>query len=444
MKKIFVIGAGLSSTYLIEYLLHNSSKYNWKITLGDIDLDLAKSKLVGNFDAKAVLFDVFDDVSRGEQISNHDLIISLLPAKLHYLVADECVKYKKDLVTASYVSDEIQKLDGVFRQNGNIALCECGLDPGIDHMSAAKELDSIKASGYDIISFKSSTGGLVADEYDDNPWNYKFTWNPRNVIFAGKDGAQYLEHGSVKYIPYNKLFTRAEPISIHAENDFEIYPNRDSLKYKYIYGIENVQTMFRGTIRRRDYASSWNLLIELGLTDDNFVLEDSKEMSYYQLVESLLPYNCENTLEERTAEYLKIKVDSPQFKKLEWLGLFSDRKIGLEKATPATALQKLLEDKWQLGEGEKDMIVMQHEFIYEKSAGITEKKLSTLIVKGEDKIHTAMAKTVGLPLGIAAKLILNGTINQKGIVLPVINQIYNPILTELEEFGIIFSEKIIN
>jgi saccharopine dehydrogenase-like NADP-dependent oxidoreductase len=438
MKKIFVVGAGLSSSSLIDYLMENSTNYEWEVLIGDLDLELANQKLKNHPNGKAVYFDVFSEEIRNSIVSETDIVISLLPADLHYLMLETCLRYSKNMITASYLPDELWKKNQEFIDKGMTVMYECGLDPGIDHMSAMKILDKIRGEGGNILSFKSSTGGLVAT--DNNPWNYKFTWNPRNVVLAGKAGAQYKQNGKLKYVPYHRLFERAEPIKIEEDDNFETYPNRDSLKYLSVYGLDHIETMYRGTIRRSGFSNLWNQLIKMGLTEDGFVLENSKNITYRELSESLLPEGKSSDIKGKVASYLNIGIDSIEMNKLEWLELFEDKKIPIEGATPAIALQKLLEEKWKLNPDDKDMIVMQHEFVFETIQKETSKITSSLVLTGTDKSHTAMAMTVGLPLGIAAKLILTGQINKKGIVIPIHSEIYEPILKELQKFNIAFKE----
>lgn len=441
MKKIFVVGAGLSSASLIEYLLVNSIVYNWEVIVGDLDVESAINKLSDHPNGKAVYFDVFSEEMRNSAVSAADIVISLLPANLHHLLIESCIRYSKSIITASYVPGYLYDLEQEIIDKGMTVLFECGLDPGIDHMSAMQLLDKIRIEEGIPLSFKSSTGGLVAPEYDDNPWKYKFTWNPRNVILAGKDGAQYKQNGKLKYVPYHSLFQRAEPIIINEDSNFETYANRDSLKYVSTYGLEKIETMYRGTIRRSGFSNSWNLLIKLGLTEEGFVLENSETMTYRELTDSMLPEGPTEDLREKVALYLGIGRDSQEMRKLEWLGIFEDKEISLQAATPARSLQKLLEVKWSLKPDDKDMIVMQHEIVYKTKHKEIKKITASLIFKGKNKTHTAMSMTVGLPLGIAAKLILTGKISKKGIVIPVFKDIYDPILGELQKFNITFNER---
>jgi len=439
MKNILVLGAGLSTPSLIKYLLDNSSEYGWKVKVGDISEEAATQRIDGNENGCAFSFDVFNDDQRSEEIGQADIVISMLPARMHYLVARSCMKFKKDLVTASYVSKEIRDFHHEAKENGMILLNEIGLDPGIDHMSAMNIIDRIKSEGGKLTAFRSSTGGLVAPKYDNNPWNYKFTWNPRNVVLAGHGGAQFISYGSYKHIPYHKVFTRLQKIMVNGYGEFEVYPNRDSLKYRSEYGIDDIPTMFRGTIRKPGYSKTWNALVQVGATDDSYVVENSENLTYREFINSFLKFKKDVTIEEKFADYAGLERDSFDMYKLRWLGLFDDEKIGLKNATPAQIMQQRLEEKWQLDPGDKDMIVMQHRFNYDKD-GKDQTIVSTMAVEGIDNVQTAMALTVGLPAAIATKMILTGKITATGVQLPTKQSIYKPVLKELENHGIVFKE----
>ncbi len=442
MKKILQIGAGKSTSRLMKYLGEIIKKEDWTYTVVDKNTDLAEKILGDGPDVKILHTDIFNSQAREELIRQHDLIISMLPARFHILVAQDALRYGKHMVTASYISDEMKALDPEVRKKGLVFMNEIGLDPGIDHMSAMKTINEIKAAGGEMLLFESFTGGLVAPESDDNLWHYKFTWNPRNVVLAGQGGAaKFLHAGQYKYIPYHRLFRRTEFIEIENYGRFEVYPNRDSLKYQSVYGLENVRTLYRGTIRRVGFSRAWNVFVQLGMTDDSYVMENSENMSVRDFVNAFLPYSPHDSVELKLRYYLKIDQDDELWLKLEELDLFNpDKKIGLKNATPAQMLQKILEDKWTLRPEDKDMIVMYHKFGYRQ--GDKNKQIDAqLVVIGEDQTYTAMAKTVGLPLGIAAVKILKGEIHTPGVHLPVQPEIYNPILKELEDYGIRFIEK---
>ncbi len=440
MKRIFVIGAGLSSPTLIKYLLDNSIEYNWKVIVGDISEESAQKRINGHPNGEAIAFDIYNEKQRTDEVKKSDIIISMLPARFHHFVAKECVKYAKHMVTASYVSEEIKELDNEAKDKGIILLNEIGVDPGIDHMSAKNIIDRINNADGKINSFISFTGGLVAPKYDNNPWNYKFTWNPRNVVLAGQGPAQYIHNGMYKYIPYYQLFKRLQRVYVLEYGEFEGYPNRDSLRYRTVYGLDDIPTMLRGTLRRPGFSQTWDVFVQLGVTDDTYTLEDSENMTYRDFINTFLRYEKDIPVESKLAKYLKINDDSMIMYKLRWLGIFERKKIGLKNATPAQILQHLLEQKWHFDEGDKDMIVMQHQFEYELN-NKKSKIISSTIVEGKGNIHTAMSLTVGVPVAIATKLILTGKIKATGVHIPIIKEIYEPILYELEQYGIKFIEE---
>ena len=464
MKNILLIGAGRSASTLIKYLLDNSQKEGWKITVADISLDLARQKTQNHPNAQPIAFDVNNEVQRISEIGKVDMVISMLPATMHLSVAMECLKQKKNLVTASYVSAQMKALDADAKKAGVIFLNEIGLDPGIDHLSAMKVIDEVKAKGGTMVTFRSYCGGLVAPESNDNPWGYKFTWNPRAVVMAGQSGdsagatAQFLENGKIKYVPYTRLFSNVETIAMDGHGNgstpltmkFEAYANRDSLAYMELYGLHDVKNMLRGTMRMPGFCRAWNTFIQLGLTDDNCKVSDSENTTYAQLIESFLPEGKGGSVKKKLAKFLKEKDNSPVMKKLDWLGIFKDQRIGLKDSSPAEILLDLLMKKWSLKPKDKDMVVMQHIFEYKDAnpkSQIPNPKsqvrriTSSLVVMGDDQINTAMSKTVGLPMGISAKMILNGKIGLKGVWVPTVKEIYDPVLAELENFGIRFTEK---
>jgi len=440
MKNILIMGAGLSASTLIQYLLEKSSHYNWSVTVGDIDLELARQKVNGIPNGSAIHMDIKDTEKILEIIRANDVIISMLPARFHFEVARMCIDCKKHMLTASYVSPEVKSLDEEAREKGIILLNELGVDPGIDHMSAMKVINRLKNNGANILSFVSNCGGLVAPEYDNNPWNYKFTWNPRNVVMAGQGTAKFIRNGKYKHIPYHKLFKRILPANIPGAGDFEFYANRDSLSYREIYGIEDIPTMYRGTLRRPGYCRAWDVFVQLGCTDDTYIVENLADMSWREFINSFMRYSPDITVEQKLAEYLGIDENDEIMKKLEWIGIFSDEKIGLADVSPAKVLQHLLEPKWKLEDGDKDMIVMQHIFQYEIN-GSKKELISSLVVKGKDNIHTAMSMTVGLPLAIATRLVMTGQLTDPGVHVPVRPEFYEPILDELKEYGIEFVEE---
>ena len=441
MKKILVIGAGRSTSSLTQYLLFNAETENWFITIADQSKDLAIEAANNNKLAKAIAFDVNNEEERNRLIDEHDLIVSMLPAHMHISVAQDCIKYKKHMVTASYVSKEMKSLNQEAKDAEIIIMNEIGVDPGIDHLSAMRVIDQIRNSGGQLEAFETFTGGLVAPESDNNPWNYKFTWNPRNVVLAGQGVCKFIQNRRYKYIPYHKLFRRTEIIEIEGYGKFEGYANRDSLQYREIYSLEDIPTMYRGTLRRPGFCKAWHYFVKLGVTDDSYIMEDSENMTNRQFINSFLPYNPDDSVELKFKHYFNIRQDDiDMFEKFEWLGIFEETKIGLKDATPAQILQSILEKKWKLEPEDKDMIAMWHRFRF-KLNGEDKEIHSSMVVKGDDQKYTAMAKTVGLPVAIATKMILNGTISTPGVHVPITKEIYNPILDELENYGINFTEK---
>ena len=445
MKKILFIGAGRSASSAVKYLLEHAEANDWVLRLGDMDLTLAIERIGNHSRGEAFGFDVLNPEEREREIKNCDIVISMVPARFHVEVVKDCIRFGKNVLTPSYVSNEMKELDGAAKEAGIIIMNEIGLDPGIDHMSAKKILDEIEAEGGEIFQFESFTGGLLAPESENNPWKYKFTWNPRNVVLAGQGGAaKFIHNKQYKYIPYTKLFRRTEFIDIDGYGRFEGYANRDSLKYRSIYGLENIDTIYRGTLRRVGFCRAWDVFVQLGCTDDSYVIEGSEHMTKREYINSFLRYNRHDSVELKLRHYLKIDEDDTLWEKLEWLGLFDSVPVNLGKdGTPAQMLQKILKDKWSLSDDDKDMIVMWHKFGYYldgKKFGIE----SSMVHVGKDQVYTAMSDTVGYPVAICAEMILNGTIQSKGVQLPTHAEIYNPVLDKLSEYGIKFNEKKVN
>lgn len=442
MRTILLFGAGRSSSSLIQFLLAKSEEEQLHLVIADLSLELAQRKTNNHPNASAIALDIFDKSARQKAVEQSDIVISMLPAHLHIEIAKDCISFKKNLVTASYISEAMQELDEEVKANGLIFMNEVGLDPGIDHMSAMKIIDEIKDKGGKMILFESFCGGLVAPESDTNLWNYKFTWAPRNVVLAGQGGAaKFIQEGTYKYIPYCNVFRRTEFLEVEGYGKFEAYSNRDSLKYRSVYGLDDILTLYRGTIRRVGFSKAWNMFVQLGMTDDSYVMDDSETMTYRQFTNSFLPYHPTDSVEIKTRLILKIDQDDIMWDKLVELDLFNPNKIvGLKNATPAQILQKILSDSWTLEEQDKDMIVMYHKFGYEYQGHKTQID-SKMVCIGEDQTYTAMAKTVGLPVAMATLLILNGKIKTKGVQLPIKKEVYEPILKELESFGVVFKEE---
>ncbi|MBA4057136.1 MAG: saccharopine dehydrogenase [Marivirga sp.] len=441
MDKILVLGAGRSSTSLITYLLNEAGDNNWEVTVADYDKRLAHDKVGNKKEGKAIGFDINDDASSKDAIADADIVISLMPAHFHSRVARHCLELKKHLLNASYVSDEMKALHDEAKAKGLLFLNECGLDPGIDHMSAMQVIDRIKNRGGKLVSFESFTGGLIAPETDpENPWRYKFTWNPRNVVMAGQGTAKFLQQGKYKYIPYQQLFQRLTNVTVQPFGEYEGYANRDSLKYLDTYGLHGIQTMLRGTLRNKGYCSTWNVLVQLGCCDDTYVMEGVDRLTHGNFIDSFLDFHATLSVEEKILKRFQLSIAGEEMKRLRWSGLFSNEEIGLTEGTPAQILEHILSKKWTLAAGDKDFIVMWHRFVYELNGTLHEIQ-AHLTATGNDERETAMAKTVGLPLGIAAKLLLQGKINSRGVVIPVLREFYEPILISLGALGIQLVEK---
>jgi saccharopine dehydrogenase-like NADP-dependent oxidoreductase len=442
MKQILLFGAGKSATVLIDYLLSNAEKENWKLTVADANLQLATDKIKNSSSGTAVSFDIMNAEKRESYISKADIVISMLPALLHSKVAKDCVHFSKHLLTASYVDDDIRSMQVEIEKKKLLFLCEMGLDPGIDHMSAMKLIDEIHGKGGKITSFKSHCGGLVAPESDDNPWHYKISWNPRNVVLAGKAGAVFKKNNEIFNVPYEAVFENNETVHFPELGDLAFYPNRDSLSYIPVYGLEGTSTFIRTTLRHPAFCKAWNCIVKAFLTDENksAAAVAVKHISYREwLDKSISIHTSAKNFDGFLDQYVP-EADRALVKDMfGYLGILSNGEIPLTAECSADVLQFVFENKLSLLPHDKDMIVMLHEFeyaIHGQPATIS----SSLLVKGENSLHTAMAKTVGLPLGIAAKLILDGTITTTGLHIPIIKEIYEPVLKELEQHGITFNE----
>jgi saccharopine dehydrogenase-like NADP-dependent oxidoreductase len=360
---------------------------------------------------------------------------------MHMDVLKDCLREKKHVITPSYVPDALWPMHADFKNAGLAVLNEMGLDPGIDHMSAMRILDRIRHEGGVMEAFESYCGGLVAPESDDNPWGYKFSWNPRNVVLAGQGGAaKYIQDGVTKYIPYHRLFQRPIQVNVPGFGSFDGYANRDSLKYRTHYGIDGIPTLKRGTLRKGGFCSAWDAFVQLGCTDDSFPMELEANATWSDYMDAFLPYPASRGTRVNLAYYLGIDPDGPVMAKLDWLGLFSQQKIGVQGLSPAATLQHLLEQKWKLNANDKDLVVMWHRFRYQVE-GMHQEIHASLALTGQDQVHTAMARTVGLPIAIGAKLLLNGKVSDRGVLLPLKPELYVPILDELEKHGIIFHEE---
>jgi saccharopine dehydrogenase-like NADP-dependent oxidoreductase len=440
MKNILVLGAGRTATALIEYLLKNAADNDWFIYVADHSSDAAMEKVSGYSRGKALQFDILNEEERDREIKNAYLVISFLPPSLHYYAAISCLKNNSHLITASYLSYEMKAMDKEAKKKGLIFLNEMGLDPGIDHMDAVKTIEAVKSEGGRIISFKSFCGGLISPESDNNPWGYKFTWSPMNVVLAGQGIARYIHNYRIKIVPYSRLFLNTEIFAIPGVGEYEAYPNRDSLAYLKHYKLENVKDFYRGTLRKPGYSRGWNALIQLGLTDNSYKIPDSDQLTYKEWLSSYLPVLNGRTIKKEVADFLEVSTVNEIIEKIEWLGLLSDKRIKIANATPAEILLKLLEEKWKLNENDRDLVVLQSEVKYEIDE-VKRKSISTMTLTGKEKLHTAMTNSAGLPAAIGAKLLMQNKIKQRGVIIPVFPEIYEPALKELEEYGIKFTTR---
>jgi saccharopine dehydrogenase-like NADP-dependent oxidoreductase len=433
MAQFLLFGAGKSATSLIRYLIRVAAPRGWRVVVAENNLTLALSKIGSAACAQAVRVDVGNEVEMDRLVAESDVVISLLPPSLHFLVARSCLRNRRHLLTASYVDDAIRALAPEVRDSGLLFLCEMGLDPGIDHMSAlhfigqvreeigqvAEEIGQVREDAGRIMDFYSHTGGLVAPESDDNPWHYKISWNPRNVVRAGSAGARYRERGREVMRDYVSVFEQPGFIDVAETGRLAWYANRDSLPYIQLYGLEEAETFVRTTLRYPAFCEGWAPVVRAGLTDDVRTLEEG--LTIAEWASPLWPY--------MTAQNREMYA---------YLGLFDPTPAPPGARTAADVLQYLLETRLAMRPEDKDMIVMRHEIGY-VSGGKQLRRACTLVVKGEDALHTAMARTVGLPLGIAAKLLLEGKVALRGVQIPVAPELYEPLLRELDEEGIRFS-----
>lgn len=443
MKRILIIGAGMSSNALIQYVLNHAKREKWNVIVADSNLELAQARVNDHPYGQATWLNVTKANDRRDLIARADLVISLLPAHLHLEVGHDCIKLRKHLITSSYVTQELYRLGDEARNRELLFMGEMGLDPGLQHMATAQMVEELQAKKANIRTLTTYGGGLIVPKVDENPWQYKFTWNPRNVVLAGQGTAQYLEKGKLKYIPYHRLFEDTKTVDVEGVGELEVFANRDALLHKEAYGLNDIQNIYRGTLRYKGFCEAWNALIKLGLTDGNFPILHSGNMTYHEFMDAFTSAEMGNSVKERTANFLNESTNSAVMKKLEWLGLFRKKRINIANATPALILEHLLLKKWQLQEADKDLVVLQQEIQYELK-NVRKKRISTLVVQGENHINTAMSKVVGLPVGILARMLLNGKIKSKGVHIPVQKAVYEPVLKELKNYGLVFKEKEVN
>jgi saccharopine dehydrogenase (NADP+, L-glutamate forming) len=436
--KILVLGAGRSSSALIEALLRDGAIYNWQVTVGDQDEPLARRRIGEAPRGNAIRFDLDAPAAALEAVRQANIVISLLPARLHPAVARLCLEAGRHLLTASYVSAAMQACHAEALAKGLLFLNECGLDPGIDHLSAMAVVHRLQNSGYTLRSFESFTGGLIDPASDPgNPWKYRFTWNPRNVVLAGQGMAKYRAGGRNQYIPYHRLFVQTTPVQVPGVGELDGYANRDSLLYREVYGLQGIDTLLRGTLRFRGFCSAWNVLVQAGCTDDSFLLEEVDRLSHRAFMEMFLPPGADPP-ETRLAALAGAPVQGDEMKKIAWSGFFSDEPVGLSAGTPAQVTEHILSKRWHLEPHHRDLVVMWHRFVASRGPERTEVQ-SYFSATGNPR-HTAMATTVGLPLAVAARLLATGKLRARGVVIPVQPEVYQPLLDELARSDIRFTE----
>jgi saccharopine dehydrogenase-like NADP-dependent oxidoreductase len=446
MKQILVLGAGQSSPYLISYLLKNAEENDWFVTVGDIDLELAHKRVLDHHRGNVIKFDVNDETLRRTHIQKADVVINMLAPTFQFLIALDCIHYGKHMISASYQDKKIPTLCLDANRKGILVLNEMGLDPGIDHMSAMSLVDKIKERGGSISSFQSYGGGLPAPEVATNPLRYCITWNPRNIVQSGEEGAQYIEKGKIRILPHHQVFQRTWTVEIDGLGPFEAYPNRDSIIYRSIFGLKKVHTMIRGTLRYPGWSETWQQIVKLGLPNETLTIPFLKNRTYRELTEMFLPLNLSGTnLEQRLANFLNISPTGKIMDNLKWLGLFSDEKINSKSRTASEVMINLLKKRLQLPEGMRDMVIIYHEIEahFPEENNRREKIISTFIDYGEPNGFTAIAKSVGLPAAIAAKLLLNNQLPLTGCHIPTHPTIYTIVLKELVNAGLKFTEKIV-
>lgn len=438
MTKILVVGAGKSSTWLIKYLLQHAASSKWSVIVADGNAKAIAEKIGDNPHAKAAVCDITSRSERQALVKDADIVLSLMPPHLHVLLAADCLEFGKNLITSSYLSPEIREMDAKVKEAGLLFMCEMGLDPGIDHMTANHIIHSIQRVACILEEFSSYCGGLIAPESDDNPWHYKFSWNPRNIIDAGKSGGTYLLNGENKQVGYGDIFRDNAQIAVEGLGNLAWYANRDSLKYLDTYDVPDAKTFLRATLRHPDFCLGWNELVQLGATDSIGKPADNIQ-TYSDWIASLSNYNdssksLKTHVSSRFADSSRDKLSGM----FEWLGLFNGSPLPASRNSHGDVLLALLEEKWAMQPEDKDMVVMQHEVRY-THRGRENSLISTLVARGENRELSAMAKCVGLPMGILARIILSQRLRMPtGVQIPVMPAVYRPVLNELSHYGIEF------
>ena len=444
MKNVLILGAGQSAPFLITYMLEQAEKYDWVVTVADMNYDAACKLVCNHPKGNAVEFDVNDENLRNTLIKKADVVVNFLAPTFQYLIALDCLHHSTSVITASYESMRIEDLNKDAQRKGILILNEMGLDPGIDHMSAMQLIQGVRDNGGYITSFISYGSGLPAPEVDSNPLKYCITWNPRNVVLAGNAGAQYMEEGHIKILPHYEVFQRTWAVEVEGLGKFEAYPNRDSLIYQDLFKLNKVKTMIRGTLRYPGWSETWLQIVRLGIPNESLKIPNLSECTYSEFTEMFLPLNVSGTkLETRVANFLGINPTGKIMDNLTWLGLFSEEKIGGSVQTAVDVMRDIMINKLPLPKGSRDLVALIHEIEAEYPDENKKRKFtSTLIEFGKPDGLTAIAKTVGAPAAIAAKLLLLNELPITGTQIPTHPIIYNKVLEELKELGLEFKEKV--
>lgn len=442
MRTILVAGAGKSSVHLIKYLLTLAPRNKWKVVVADGDAKAISSKINGNQYGRGAVIDITSSAERANLVKQADMVLSLMPPDLHIHLAKDCLEYGKNLITSSYMSAEMKEMNDAVKEKGLMFMCEMGLDPGLDHMTANKLIHGVRKVAGSVLSFKSYCGGLIAPENDNNPWHYKFTWNPANVIAAGKSGGRYLNNGHEVEVAYDKLFKSNKRVKIEGVGSLAYYPNRDSMSYIDSYDIPEAESFIRATLRHPAFCAGWQAIITLGLTDDT----DMVDGSAHTLASWIVAKNGLDTatsVKTQVAALLEVEENNKVITQLSWLGLFEDTPLQQTSQPSSAHLLSILLRKWEMAPQDKDMVVMQHEMEY-LHRGVKSKLISTMTIKGENRESSAMSRTVGLPMGVLANMVMNNKIRKPtGVLLPNMQVVYRPMLTELAHHGISFVDEVL-
>ena len=443
MKQVLVLGAGKSAPYLIARLLDFATPEDWHVVVGDLDVAAAAARVGGHDRGEAVPFDVHDTEARARLIDAADLVVNFLAPAFQGVIARDCVARNTPMVSASYRSPELLALDAEARERGVLVLSEMGLDPGIDNMSAAEIFDRVRADGGRIAAYRSYGSGVPSNDQPHTPLRYVITWNPRNVVMAGEAGAQYLQDGLIRMVPYRRVFERTWPVQVDGVGVMEAYPNRDSLSYIDVFGLQDAHTMIRGTLRYPGWSEFWGAMVALGLPDERLRIPDLAERSFAEVTEMFLPAgDAGPALEQRVARHLGVSPTGTVIDKMRWLGLFDHEPTGCRGDTSAVMLAELLERKLPLEPEHRDMVILQHdiEVLYEERPA--RHIVSTLVARGEPGGFTAMSKTVGGPAALGARMILRGELDLAGCRIPTEPAIYEPVLAALADEGVAFAETV--